>query len=492
MAWSRAAVPLNRRMSRSVGVSSVTISDPVANSIFIVNMPIEVSGTAAGSGAIYATFDGGPSRGTGTASSGTFTIDVTALAADIASPAELQIRRTVDDVVIGTLACSVVQAALWAPTNTVLGTPVTTSASVPADLSTWPDNLEVTVGGGNAVKATTAESRHYVYVADPTNDIASYCDIDVSACVAQGSQVWVRVWAGTAWCNVNLSTGAQGNKSGATVTCTAGVVAFRSVLARDCRVELLEPALGDDATATPAIYVGNVADGFTGDVTFDQTRLQTDTDKSGTGANLTNGTAATQLLYQATFASLAGLLVAMKERGRGAFAESTNATLLAAVNGLDTPYLACGIVKLDGSLAAGIDPRVPYWLNGGLCIPLYRAGVNNWASYRNGVTYQYPGVTDAMILGAWHTWAVRFNGDGTRKAELYLDGVLVSTTAALASATITTTSFAVGVNAVIDAEIDIADHLVLAGTPPTYAAMRAAMKAMCKPYNDSVPGSLTF
>jgi hypothetical protein len=183
----------------------------------------------------------------------------------------------------------------------------------------------------------------------------------------------------------------------------------------------------------------------------------------------------------------------MRERLRAAYLESTDATLLAAVTGLDTPYWACGIIKIDGDLGVLNNPRVPYWAGGtNTCIPLVRSGVDSWSHTRDAVDYQYTGVTDTMVLGSWHTWAVRFNGDGTRKAELYLDGVLVSTTGVHASASITPTLFQALWNSVKDMEVDIADHLVLAGTPPSYAAMQAALKAMCKPYNDAVPGSLTY
>jgi len=479
--------------SASGGIVSLTISSPAVGTLFPRNVPITVSGTAVGSGDIYATFDGGSSVGTGTASGGTFTLEATALLADVAAT-ELQIRRTSDDVVIGTLACVVVQAALWAPTATGVGAVTTSSGGVPADLSTWPNNLEVTVGGGNAVKVTTADSRHYVYVANPTNDIASYCDIDVSACVAQGSQVWVRVWAGTEWCNVNLSTGAQGNKSGATVTCTSGVVAFRSVIARDCRVEPLKPALGDDATATPATYVGNVADGFTGDVTFTQTRAAEVADQSGTGAHLVQATAADQPLYQASIALLAGLPVVYREPGRAGYLETTNATVLSVASGDDPAYAVLGIVSFDGNAAA-----LCRWNGAGsiLVIPLYRGGASLRSLRIDGTTTSEKtfGVLDASALASPQAVALIVNSD--RSVELWIAGagdtVTHDDTASAAMTSFTTSN----INDP-EREQQTADLLLLPGQVPganaaaRYAALRATLAAMSKLYNDVTPGTLVY
>lgn len=233
----------------------------------------------------------------------------------------------------------------WTPDN----------ASVPADQSTWDSNLEVTVGGSNAVKATTNSSRHYCYESAPTATIASYCDIDVSDCVPQGSQVWVRVWAGADYCNVNLSTGAEGNKSGADVSCTSGVVAFRSVAARDCRVELLEPALGDDATATPSAYVGSTSDGYTGDVTFAQPRASAWADLSKLptsetlrGADAGQGTDVNQPLKE--FLSVNGQAPLFSEDGRASSLVVTHADVLALGSGDDTQ---CGLIAVAACESGG-------------------------------------------------------------------------------------------------------------------------------------------
>jgi hypothetical protein len=490
----------NWRILEGAKVTSVSITDPAVDSIFIVNMAIEVSGTAVGSGSIYATFDDGPSRGTGSAGGGTFTIDVTALAADIASPAELQIRRTVDDVVIGTLACLVVQAALWAPANDVLGTPVTTAASVPANPDDWNTNSYITVTGSGPyeLRPTVDEERHYAFQLGLTNGAGTYADLNI-VCRPVGAQRWVRLVIGTTggdqlWFDAidgifgtvggNLSTSTI-SKVGTTVTVSAR---YRAVVAGNklAVVELTQ------ANGLFPVYVGNPADGLSIDsVAVAQTRLQTDTDKSGTAADLTQGTAANQLLYQASFASLAGLPTALSEIGRSAYMTSTKAALCAACNGTDTPNLVAGIARLSATVGC----ETPWWYDGSAdyYIPLLYNGPDDWKCIRHtgavNSSRAFPGVTDVMILAA-RTYCVIFNRLGDLKSELYLDGVLVSTTAAHTSCTLVTTTF-YNCPLNLTADQEYMDCVVLPSAH-TYAAMRAAMKAMCKPYNDAVPGSLSY
>ncbi len=347
---------------------------------------------------------------------------------------------TPNDIVIsGTRAC----VGWWISNNGVLpyGSVTLDEASVPTDQSTWDSNLEVTVGGGNAVKATTASSRHYCYESSPTAVINSWCEIDISGCVAQGSQVWVRVWAGSDWCNVNLSTGAEGNKSGATVSCAAGVVLFASVAARDCRVELLEPALGDDATATPSAYVGSASDGYTGNVTFAQPRLALIADESLTtlgaarNAHFTQGADAVQPLFYVGFASVNGLPVAYRESGRISYVSCAHADVLSTMSGDDPAYALVGVVKLSGNYSS----LLTFYGAGSVReVPLYLLGANVYTKRHDGTTDQDLDMgAHAGAFASDTTFALLRNAD--RTCELWVGGVYKNTVtlADLSSASMT-------------------------------------------------------
>ena len=255
----------------------------------------------------------------------------------------------------------------WYSAHPSVGSWTLDSASVPADPDTWDSNNEVTVTGSGpyVIRATTTDDRHYCYHSNPTADISSYCSIAVVATVV-GSQEWVRVWAGADWANVNLLTGAAGNKSGADVTPTVAVgsatVAFLSVAARDCRVELLD---SDDASATPGGYAGSTSDGIDGTITFIQPRISGWMDRSkmpttedDRGADVGQGNNDLQPGFGAPFDLVNGIAVPHREAGRASYLESAHADLMVC-NGDDTSYAAWWIGASSENQA-----RPFYWIGG--------------------------------------------------------------------------------------------------------------------------------
>jgi len=353
----------------STGNYNVTITSPAPGAEFVVGVATAVSLYVPMDQTYECSFDSDFAniRGTITVTGGVGTGNVTAAGGDAGS-LSLYVREVGGTTARATLACTVVctpnsisggVSGWW---ETYVGSWTPSDASVPADLNTWDSNAAVTVAG-NAVKATVSNSRHYCYQSNPTNDVGTWCDVSLAGTMT-GAQAWVRVWAGADWANVNLVTGALGNKSGATVTASvavgSAVVYFRRVVARDCRVELLEPALGDDATATPAVYVGNVADGITvASCTFRQERLSAIADLSRVGgggalrnAHLTKADITQQPLFQDTLETLNGLPVPLRETGRVSYLTSLNADVLAVASGDDPAFALFGITGGSGDYLA--------------------------------------------------------------------------------------------------------------------------------------------
>jgi hypothetical protein len=479
------------------GVSSVTISDPAADSIIIINMPYEVSGTAEGSGAIYATFDGGASRGTGTAGGGTFTLDVTAVTADIGAT-ELQIRRTSDDVVIGTLACTVVQAALWAPANDVLGTVGTTAAAVPRNVYTSWNKTNTTIGQSlsDPESGSTAYSVSESTDGSPSNHFAegpfsNAADawVDEEVWLQPQGREWARIdYSGSGYGYVNLTTGAIGST-------TAGItIALAETVGTWRRFSIEYRAIPASSRVRVWSCTGNLGHNYQGDGReafriwlpddatggLAQIRLQTATDKSGTGANLSNGTAATQRLYQASFKTLGGVTVAYREAGRASTTSSDDATLVAVASGDDPVFAVTGIWGGTGDDAAPCA-----WTGAGSIadVPLYIDGAELKSRRHDGSTedIQTYGSGLAASVAAGVSWAVVGGAGRTRK--LYIGGVLQDTITHADLSSATMTAFSDGLPGTTQDEF-WGDILALAGTY-TYAQLQAAAQRMAGVYGET-------
>jgi hypothetical protein len=323
---------------------------------------------------------------------------------------------------------------LWSETCPAIGTTTPSAASVPANMADWAGgNLGVGAisGSPEQIRGTTDNSRHYVYHADPTNDISSYSDITL-VCAAVGAQQWIRVWSGARYCNFDIVNGAVGNKtateSGSTVTVAAGVATVtlksRTVGACNARVELLG---SDDANATPSNYVSSASDGFNKvSVAFTQIRASAQNNLAraddGTLIDATGGvqtTIANQPLILDQngnfYTGASGQIpVVAREIGRTSYLSYTDADVLAAAAGDDTPFAVCGIWKGSGSGAA---PCMFASAAGNSIIPVRIVGAD-LNTYRanpggGGESDVVIGSNLAASAASWHSWAFLYHADRT-------------------------------------------------------------------------------
>lgn len=342
---------------------------------------------------------------------------------------------------------------LWSETCPAIGTTTPSAASVPANMADWAGgNLGVGAisGSPEQIRGTTDNSRHYVYHADPTNDISSYSDITL-VCAAVGAQQWIRVWSGARYCNFDIVNGAVGNKtateSGSTVTVAAGVATVtlksRTVGACNARVELLG---SDDANATPSNYVSSASDGFNKvSVAFTQIRAAAQNNLARADDNSlidATGGVQTTIANQPLILDQNGnfytgasgqIPVVTKEAGRAAYLVYTDPDVVGIASGNDPAFWMTGIGAFTSDLNG------PFYFEGAGTIrhSLVNYGGRILATRNDGTTQSE---IDVGAVSAWASLACwSFRVSSARVATLRVQGVDVGsdTFADLASADMT-------------------------------------------------------
>lgn len=413
-----------------------------------INMPsTAIAITAVSDGDYEFSFDSSFAtiRGTVTVTSGVGTGTVAPLPADNGATF-LYVRDVGGSVALNSLACTVLAVTGWWPTDPTDGT-VSVVEPAARDLSLWAQyNLTSYTGGQSdpdggsgaysVIEGADLNLYHYVRDAAPTDGIASYWDLDVW--LKPAGRTWAYV--GTSAANgiyldlANHVTGnVLGNFSGSFVE-ASGSWSKWHIESREsaANVQIYVSQANDnryDGDGSSGIYVY--------DPVYTQTRIASIADQSGVGADLTQATAANQLLYWDE--TVNGEVVPHQELGRAAYADSANAALLAALSGDDPAFVMFGIWQSSGT------DRIFAALGAGsiLDVPLRTVGPDLRSNRNDGTTAsdQTWGSGLASLFSSEASFAVIANTDRTR--ELWVNGTYRATVtmADLASATMTNARF---------------------------------------------------
>ncbi len=374
------------------------------------------------------------------------------------------------------------QVVAWWSCSSTYGTVTTTSASIPADITTWSNNIGVTVvysGGVYQVRCTTATSRHFcAETTSPVNTTTDYFNVTMVFTLV-GSQRWIRVVRHPEFVDFDLVNKTLGYRSehswGRVVSIVAGVVTleFRMRSAAGNKGFGFEMLQNTFATSPAPNYAGSTSNGI--DVTsctMTQIRASAVTDISSIGgANLAQATVDKQPIYGASDWSLESQfnghpsLLFRTSTTRVVSLDNTTARVLSLGNGVAPAYAVCGV----GSIV-GHGPAPCYWSGAGgtIEVPLWVDGTELKATRSNGATTSTKtfGSGLASLLATVRTWAVVSTGT---VLELWIGGSYRATIThdAVPSRTMTTFSVAgsYATGTTTESECAVGDLSIYSGLP---------------------------